>query len=143
MNAKRTTSYLLSFPGLFTSSGSNSSETPTPQDLSSTSPAQERSDQLGPRRWCGSAPKPPTSKRDDSRDSDDRLRDLLEWLEEFTDDLEDTEVHAPAHIFQDSDSERPTKVVLKSKTRKHSIYTHFTKYRNLRSLLMNSGGLIL
>ena len=31
---------------------------------------------------------------DDSRDADDRLRDLPEWLEEFTDNLEDTEVHA-------------------------------------------------
>ena len=27
--------------------------------------------------------------RDDSRDSDDRLQDLPEWLEEFTDNLED------------------------------------------------------
>ena len=34
--------------------GSNSSETSTPQDLSSTSPAQKRSDEPAPRRWCGS-----------------------------------------------------------------------------------------
>ena len=60
--------------------------------------------------------------------SDDRLRDLPEWLEEFTDNLEDTQVHAPAHISQDSDSERPTKVV--SKSRKQSVKTHFPKYRN-------------
>ena len=73
--------------------------------------------------------KPKTKiKRDDSRDADDRLRDLPEWLEEFTDNLEDTEVHATAHISQDSDSERPTRVVLKS--RKHSIYTHIPKDRN-------------
>ena len=38
----------------------------------------------------------------------DRLRDFPEWLEEFTDNLEDTEVSAPAHTSQDS--ERPTKV---------------------------------
>ena len=62
-------------------------------------------------------------KRDDNRDSDDRLRYLPGWLEEFTDDLEDTELLAPAHISQDSDLERPTKVVFKS--RMHSIYTHF------------------
>ena len=49
-------------------------------------------------------------KRDGSRDADDRLRDLPGWLDEFTDNLEDTEVQAPAHISQDSVSERPTKV---------------------------------
>ena len=48
-------------------------------------------------------------KRDDNRDSDDRFRDLPEWLEEFTDNPEDTEDRAPAHISQDSDSERPVK----------------------------------
>ena len=37
---------------------------------------------------------------------DDRLRDLPEWLEEFTDNQEDTQMPAPAHISQDSDSER-------------------------------------
>ena len=35
-----------------------------------------------------------------------RLRDLPDWLEEFTEDLEDTEVQAPANTSQDSDSER-------------------------------------
>ena len=65
---------------------------------------------------------------DGSRDADDRLRDLPQWLEEFTDNLEGTEVHAPAHISQDSDSERPTKVV--SKSGNHSFYTHFPKDRN-------------
>ena len=37
---------------------------------------------------------------------------------------------APAHISHDSDSEHPTKVVSKSKSRKHSIHTHFAKDRN-------------
>ena len=41
-------------PGLSTSSGSNSSSTSALQDLSSTSPAQERSDGLAPGDWCGS-----------------------------------------------------------------------------------------
>ena len=36
--------------------------------------------------------------RDNNRDSDDRLRDLREWLEEFTENLQDTDVPAP-HTF--------------------------------------------
>ena len=54
-------------------------------------------------------------KRDGNRDSDDRLRDLPEWLDEFTDNVEDTEVPAPAHISRDSDSERLKKVASKSR----------------------------
>ena len=109
--------------GLSASSGSNSSSTSTSQDLSSTSPAQERSDELAPRSWCGSPSEiqNKNKKSGDSRDSDERLRDLPDSSEEFTDNLEDTGLHAPAHITQDSDSERPTKVV--SKSRKHSIDT--------------------
>ena len=115
-------------PGLSTTSGSNSSSTSTWQDLSSTSPAQERSDGLVPREWCGSPSKPKNKneKRGGSRDADDRLRDLPQCLEEFTDNLEDTELHSPAHIAQNSDSERPTKVA----SRKHSIYIHFPKDPN-------------
>ena len=44
-------------PGLSTSSGGNSSSTSTLQDLSSTSPAQERSDGPAPADWCGSPSK--------------------------------------------------------------------------------------
>ena len=58
-------------------------------------------------------------KRNGSRDANDRLRDLPEWLEELGDNLEDTEMPAPARSSQDSDSELLTKVV--SKSRKHSI----------------------
>ena len=72
-------------------------------------------------------------KRKVSRDADDRLRDLPDWLEEFTDILEDTELPASAHSSQDSDSERPTKVALKST--RHRIHTHFPKRPKLRSLL--------
>ena len=102
----------------------------TSHDLSSTSPAQERSDELASGNWNGHSQKTQNQhqKRHDNRDSDDRLRDLLEWLEEFTDNQEDTEVHAPAHYSQDSDSERPAKLV--SNTRKHSVYTHVPKDRN-------------
>ena len=42
---------------------------------------------------------PKQKKRGDSRDADDRSRDLPEWLEEFTEDLEDTEFHAPRTHF--------------------------------------------
>ena len=122
--------------GLSTSSGIHSSSTSPPQDSLSTSsstspsPDQERSDELAPGDWCRSSSKntQQNKKKDDSRDADDRLRDLSEWLEEFTDYLEDAEVHAPAHISQDSDSERHTKVV--SISRKHSISTHFPKDRS-------------
>ena len=114
------------------SSGGNSSSTSTSQVLSSTSPAQERNGELGPRVWCGSPSETQNKnrKRDDSRDADNRFRDLPEWLEELTDNPEDTELHAPAHSSKESDSERPTKVVSKSKSRQHSIYTHFQTDRN-------------
>ena len=85
-------------------------------DLCPTNPAQERSDVQASGNCSGSPPKTQiqfffqTKKRNGNRDSDDRLRGLPEWLEEFTDDLEDTELHAPAHTSQDSESERPTKV---------------------------------
>ena len=51
---------LLVIPGLSTNSGSNSSSTSTLQDLSSTSPAQERCDGLVLGDWCGSLQKPKT-----------------------------------------------------------------------------------
>ena len=65
-------------------------------------------------------------KRDNDGAWRDRLRDLPEWLEELTENLEDIEVPALAHISHDSDSERPTKVA----SRKHSIiFIHFPKDR--------------
>ena len=117
-------------PGVSASSGTASSSTSTVQDLSSSSSATERSDEPAPGNWCEAhqITKNTNFKKDDNRDSDGRLRDLPEWLEEFTDNLEDTEMSVPAHMSQDSDSERPTNVV--SKSRKHSIFTHFPKDRN-------------
>ena len=94
-------------PGL-----SSSSSTPPSQDSASTStsisssPASERSDELAP----GNVSHNPAR---DSENSNDRLRDLRQWLEEFTRNLEDTEMPAPAHISQDSDSELPTKLASK------------------------------
>ena len=87
-------------PGL-SNSGTRSSSTPLPQDSSSTSssPATERSDEPAPGIWLETDPitQNQNKKRDNNQASDDRLRDLPEWLEEFTDNLEDTEMFAAAH----------------------------------------------
>ena len=98
--------------------------------MPSTSPAQERSDKLAPRRWCGSPSETQNKnkRRDGNRDSDDPLADLPDWLEEFKENLVDIELPASAHSSHGSDPEYPTKVV--SKSRKHSIKTHFPKDRN-------------
>ena len=122
---------VLVVPGLSSSSGTSSSSASTSQDSSSSSssPVLERSDGTAPGNWCDpSKTKNKNEKRDDSRDSGDCLRDLPEWLEEFTDNLEDTVMPVPAYSSRDSDSDRPTKVV--SKLRKHSFCTHFPKDRN-------------
>ena len=77
-------------PGLSSSSGTSSSSTSLPQDSSRTfsSPATERSDEPAPGNWRETNPITQNqNKRNGNRDSDDRLRDLPEWLEEFTDNL--------------------------------------------------------
>ena len=56
------------------------------------------------------------------------LADLPSWLEDFIDNLVNTEMFAPAHSSRESDLEHPEEVVTNS--RKHSIYTHFPKVRN-------------
>ena len=89
---------------------------------SSSGSVLERSDELATRKL------EQESLRSDKKDENDPLADLPLWLQDFTDNLDSTDVHAPAHIAQDSDSEHPTKVVTKS--RKHSIYTHFPKDQN-------------
>ena len=65
-----------------------------------SSPAKQRSDDQAPGNWRD----PPKTqninkKRDNDGASGNRLRDLPEWLEEFTENLEDTEVPALAHIL--------------------------------------------
>ena len=92
-----------------------------PASSSSSSPALKRSDEIAPRKWCKSTPKTPNrrKKRDNRRNSDDPLADLLEWLEEFKENLVDTDLPASAHSSQESDLERPTKVA--TKLRKHNM----------------------
>ena len=48
----------------------------------------------------------------DRMDADDQLQGVPEWLEDFAENLKEPEILVPAQISQeDSDSERPTKVV--------------------------------
>ena len=74
-------------------------------------------------------------KRDDKKDADDPLADLPFWLEDFKDNLVNTELHALAHNSRESDLEHPVEVVTDS--RKHSICTHFPERPKLRRLLEN------
>ena len=69
-----------------------------------------------------------TQKRNKKRDDKKNPNDPLADLPEFKENLLDTELPAFAHISQESDLERPTKVA--TKLWKHSIYTHFLKDQN-------------
>ena len=113
-------------PELSSNSGTSSFSTSLPLHSSSTSssPATERSDDQAPGKWHDS-PKIKKKNRENNGASDDRLRDPLEWLQEFTENLEDTEVAPPARISHDSDSETPIKVV----SGKHSIFAHLPKQK--------------
>ena len=111
----------LVFTGLSVNSGSRSSSTSLPQEslrqqadqasgnrgASSSSPGSvfERSDEQAPRALGHE------SLRSVKKDVNDPLAYLPIFVRVFTDNLEDTEVLAPAHISQDSDSEHPTNVV--------------------------------
>ena len=94
---------------------------------SSSNPASLRSDEGVSGRWRNP---PKTKNQNKNKDNKgavgDRLRDLSEWLQEFTENLEDAEVPTSANISHDSDSEHPMTVA----PRKHSVYTHFPKDRN-------------
>ena len=76
---------------------------------------------------------PGIEKKDQNRGAEERLRDLPQLSEEFTDNLEDTGTSVPAHTSQDPDSEILKKVAPNSRT--HSIFTHFPKDRKLRRML--------
>ena len=86
-------------PDLSASSGTASSSTSPVQDVSLSSSITERSDEpaLGNWREAHQITKNQQKKEDDDRDSDERLRDLPEWLEEFTDNLEHRDACARAH----------------------------------------------
>ena len=125
-------------PGLSSSSGTRSSSTSPPQDSSSASsnPELQRSDEQAPGDWRDSTKSQNKNKKESNNQATgDRLRDLPGWLEEFTDNLEDTGTPVLADVPQDSESERPTKVV--SKFWKHSIRYSLPKRPKLRSMLAN------
>ena len=104
---------------------------PPHSSSTSSSPATERSVDRAPGNCSDSTEiQHQLKKKDSNRDSNDRLRDLPEWLEEFTDSLQDTELPSPAHISHDSDSERPTSVA----SRKHHLKNSFPKRSKLRSI---------
>ena len=95
----------------------------------SSSPAQERSDRLAPREWCGSPSKTPNKNQ--KRVTIEIRTTVCEifrsgWRSSQI--IQRTELHASVHYSPESDLEYPTKVV--SKPRKHSIYIHFPKRRN-------------
>ena len=77
------------------------------------------------------AERPWQACRGDRMNKEDPMQGIPEWLQPFTENLEDLETHVPAHISEreSSDSEGSTKIVTQ-KSRKHSIYTHFPKDRN-------------
>ena len=77
----------------------------------------------------------PKQKIDDSRASDNRLRDLLEWLEVFTDNLKDTELHAPRTHFSGLRFGTSCESGIKIKEAQYSY--SLPKRPKLRSLLAN------
>ena len=112
------------------SEGSSSTSFPPDSTSSSPSPAKLRSDDPYQQASGNRRDPPKTQNKNNNVDNQQavgkRLRDLPEWLEAFTDNLEDTEVPVTAHSSHDSDSERPTKVA----SRNHSVHTHVPKDRN-------------
>ena len=69
------------------------------------------------------------SANKDEMDKEDPTQGIPDWLQPFTDNLEDLETHVPAHSSdrENSDSEGAANVVT---NRKHSIYTHFPEDQN-------------
>ena len=61
---------------------------------------------------------------------EDPTQSIPEWLQTFTDNLEDLETHVPAHSSEreNSDSGGAAKVV--TQKRKHNVYTNLLKDRN-------------
>ena len=88
---KRKLSVPMVVPGLSSNSGTSSSSTSPSQDSSSTSSSAHQSEVASSHQETARATHKKTqnksTKRDNNRASDDRLRDLPDWLEEFTDNL--------------------------------------------------------
>ena len=59
------------------------------------------------------------SLSDDKKNADDPLADLPLWSEDSTDNLEATELPAPAHSSRESDLEHPVEVAEKIEEAQH------------------------
>ena len=72
--------------------------------------------------------------KDENKDIDqvqgNLLRDLPEWLEDFTENLVDEGVSASRDTSASTSHESDPEPPLKGASRKHSIFTHFPKDRN-------------
>ena len=132
-------------PGLSSSSSSSSASTSRPKDQSNSSgdsetsshPVTTRSDKRPCRKPMqtdldkqASENRGPRHKKDEMN-KEDPTQGIPDWLQPFTDNLEDLETPEPAHFSEReiSDSEGDASKV-ETQKRKHSIYTHFTKDRN-------------
>ena len=84
-----------------------------------TNPAKQASESRG------------SAHTENEMDEEDSTQGILDWLQPFTENLEDPEMHVPAHPSEReiSDSEGDASKV-ETQKRKHSVYTHFPKDRN-------------
>ena len=110
------------------SSSSGESEKPSdPVTARSDKPTCGRSMQTDPEKRAsgnrGSANK-------DEMDKEDPTQGIPDWLQPFTDNLEDLETHVPAHSSERENSESEGGAAKVVTNRKHSIYTHFPTDRN-------------
>ena len=110
-------------PGRSSASGSSSSSTSRMQGTTpseSQDPDKTRSDSLASGNRDGTD--------SDKMERDDQSQAVPEWLQNFPENLEEPQIPVPAHTSQeDSDLERPTKLVEKSKFRKRRFYIHLPK----------------
>ena len=136
---------LLVVPGLSSSSSSSSASTSRPKDQSNFSGESETSsDPMTTRSAKHACGKPMqtnpdeqasgnrvSAHKEDEMNEEDPTQGIPDWLQSFTDNLEELDTHVPAHSPERaiSDSEGDASK-LETQKRKHSICSHFTKDRN-------------
>ena len=132
-------------PELSSSSSSSSASTSRPKDQSKYVGESEAStDPRTTRRAKHACGKPMQTNPDmqasgsrglahteDEMDDEDPKQGIPDWLQPFTENLEDLETHVPAHPSEReiSDSEGDASKV-ETQKRKHSFYTHIPEDRN-------------
>ena len=67
-----------------------------------------------------------SAHKEDDMNEEDPTQGIPDWLQPFTENLEDLEMHVPAHPSEREISDSEVEI----QKRKHSIYTHFPKDRN-------------